>query len=366
LSSQGYKTIGITNNSFISPEFGFTGWDEHICINDYEKYINYPTIQQIFKSGENSTFTQLKSLLYGVVERGDFRSFRKAASLKFKDYPLSPFPDAGAKAAIAKAKSQMQQATQPFFLYLNFMETHMPYDPPNKIAAEFVSDPIKKKQKMVDGYHIGRNRKSFRWEEKSNETIEAARGLYDSTIRYLDSQLRLLYEWIQTNKQNTIFIIISDHGELIGEHEMYGHQCGIWEKLLRVPIIIYGPQIQSRVEYKNVALRDSYGFLTNGLDTNELGKTQVFAEYYGYEKLLRNEEFDINQYEEHEYKYLRNRAKAVINGKTGVVIQSHLENQTFRASDSSNNDEISSSCVRSQYEDIVEEFSIVDMSELSL
>jgi hypothetical protein len=150
---------------------------------------------------------------------------------------------------------------------------------------------------------------------------------------------------------------------------MYGHQCGIWEKLLRVPIIIHGPNIQAQVESDNVALRDLYGFLTNGLDVNGLGKKRVFAEYYGYENLLDNENFNLGRYEESEYKYLRNRAKAVINGQTGVILNSHLNNQIFEASinsDVSDVKEYNSPSIQRCYEEIVDEFSIVDMAELSL
>ncbi|WP_276414213.1 sulfatase-like hydrolase/transferase [Haloarcula halobia] len=248
LQHQGYETMGITNNSFITPEFGFTGWDKHTEIEDFEKFVGYPALQALFKSdGQPSPSEQIKTLVREAWWKRDFISLEKATRLKLGKNPLSPFPDAGARVTIKRAKQWMQQTDNPFFLYLNFMETHMPYDPPDEFATEFVSDPVKAKRKLADGYRIGRNRKSFRWEEKDDDTIRAARALYDSSIRYLDSQLKLLWEWIQTNKQDTIFILISDHGELIGEHGMQGHQCGIWEKLLRVPIIIHEPGVPAKL-----------------------------------------------------------------------------------------------------------------------
>jgi arylsulfatase A-like enzyme len=41
----------------------------------------------------------------------------------------------------------------------------------------------------------------------------------------------------------TIIIIVSDHGHGFGEHESYGHVTQLYDEVIRIPMIIYGPGI---------------------------------------------------------------------------------------------------------------------------
>jgi arylsulfatase A-like enzyme len=41
--------------------------------------------------------------------------------------------------------------------------------------------------------------------------------------------------------QDTVWVVVSDHGELLGEHGLWGHNLGLWEPLVSVPMVVAGP-----------------------------------------------------------------------------------------------------------------------------
>jgi len=93
-----------------------------------------------------------------------------------------------------------------FFLFVHYYDAHFPYDPPEPFDAEF-KDPYDGEVASVDE-SVGRIM------EKLKEL-----GLYD----------------------NTLIIITSDHGEMLGEHEEEGHGYYIYESAIKVPLIIKIP-----------------------------------------------------------------------------------------------------------------------------
>ena len=66
---------------------------------------------------------------------------------------------------------------------------------------------------------------------------------YDSAIAYLDEQLGELFNRLNENSlyDNTLIIIVSDHGEAFGEHGLYGHQNSLYRETLHVPLFIRYP-----------------------------------------------------------------------------------------------------------------------------
>ena len=63
------------------------------------------------------------------------------------------------------------------------------------------------------------------------EVVEADR-LVGNVMSELRNQRRL---------DNTVVIVTSDHGQLLGEHERVGHGFQVWEEVLRVPLIVHDP-----------------------------------------------------------------------------------------------------------------------------
>jgi len=76
---------------------------------------------------------------------------------------------------------------------------------------------------------------------------------YDSTIRYVDSEVGKLFETLKKMGvyDSSFIIFTSDHGEALYEHGTWGHGQNVYEETSRVPLIMKFPakmKLKGRIE----------------------------------------------------------------------------------------------------------------------
>ena len=118
-----------------------------------------------------------------------------------------------------------QNVERRFFLYVHYIDPHIPYDPPSPWREAFAHD---------HGFPTFNRRKEL-----------VGRDLYDAEIRYSDEGMRSLVEELKRLNawENTVFVLTSDHGEEFFEHEVLGHGFSLFQPVVRVPLILRGPGI---------------------------------------------------------------------------------------------------------------------------
>ncbi len=140
------------------------------------------------------------------------------------------------------------------FTFINLMDAHLPYHPPEEYAAEFAPG--------VDSTEVCQNAKEYNAGVRNidAEEWEAIRGLYDAEVRHVDAQLDRLFSWMRENGEweDTLVIVCADHGELHGEHGLYGHEFGIYDGLVNVPLIVKHPDLPAGRRSEQVELLDLY------------------------------------------------------------------------------------------------------------
>lgn len=69
--------------------------------------------------------------------------------------------------------------------------------------------------------------------------------LYDAGIRQLDTELGRLFAYLEEAGvlEKTLLVVVSDHGESLGEHGEVDHYLTVYQEVLHVPMIIRGPGI---------------------------------------------------------------------------------------------------------------------------
>jgi arylsulfatase A-like enzyme len=196
LSDEGYATACFTNNSAVSSAFGLTqGFDR---------------VEELFG-----------------------RSTR-----------TSPWARETHDEAAAWAEDAAKSG-RPFFLFVNDMEPHMPYAPPAEFAARFVRKlPTRAEVEFAHAfnyphtvsYDIGR-------EELTADQIALMSDLYDGEIAALDAEIGRLIARLSAAGllDSTLVVVLSDHGEDIGDHHMMEHALGLHRSLLHVPLVVRLP-----------------------------------------------------------------------------------------------------------------------------
>jgi arylsulfatase A-like enzyme len=127
----------------------------------------------------------------------------------------------------------------PFFLFANYLEAHLPYDPPAEYRKKHLSDLPP--DDMV----------TIAWSEEYNaglhpsETVDWTRihRFYGGDVYHADHLLSSLISMLKDHGhyENSVIIIASDHGENLGDHNLMDHQYSIHETLLSVPLVIWAP-----------------------------------------------------------------------------------------------------------------------------
>ena len=81
----------------------------------------------------------------------------------------------------------------------------------------------------------------------TDEQVLELRRLYASEVEDADRLVGLLMEAVP---ENTIVVFTSDHGEMLGEHDIFFRHHGLYDPVVRVPLIMKLPEIRGQVEYR--------------------------------------------------------------------------------------------------------------------
>lgn len=134
---------------------------------------------------------------------------------------------------------------RPFFLWMRYNAPHWPYDAPAPYTEMFDEE--------YGGGHsfneperpgVEKGAIIFGVERLPPREVEHAIAHYDAEIRYADRAIGDLLEAIDTMgmRENTIYVVTSDHGESFGEHDyFFEHGAYLYEPTVRVPLIISAP-----------------------------------------------------------------------------------------------------------------------------
>ncbi|MBC7789976.1 MAG: sulfatase-like hydrolase/transferase [Anaerolineae bacterium] len=120
------------------------------------------------------------------------------------------------------------KGNRPYFAFLNYMDAHCPYIPDEEFRIAFGATTPR--EGLSRGCSVERD---------SSYDLR----IYDASIAYLDHHVGLLFEELERRGElrNTLVIITSDHGELLGEHGLFEHANSLYMPLLHVPLVMSFP-----------------------------------------------------------------------------------------------------------------------------
>jgi len=220
LSRHGYQTVGFSNNPWVS-------W----ATNFHQGFESFKDIRSAWRA---------------------WWTVNQLAVFQIKDTVYDPAlhqPDAGAARTnrlIRRWFDRLYDPDRPFFLFINYVEAHFPYTPPEPYRSRFLqpqhsgvaealalTNPSK-----AQALHL--TAPPVRFDEATRQALS---DLYDGEIGYLDMRIGQLLEELRARQllDKTVVIVTSDHGESLGDHELFEHRFCVYETLLHVPLMVRYP-----------------------------------------------------------------------------------------------------------------------------
>ncbi len=209
LFEKAYSPVPLTLPAHISLFTGKDPFEHKIFLNGqfYKPEKDY--LPLIFKEKNYSTYAFLSSSIldrvFGISRGFDFYEDKFLQERKCED-TLNIF------------KEKLKEIKEPFFLWIHFFDPHSPYIPPENYRRKFENP-------------------------------------YDGEIAYMDFCLGELFKIIP---ENTITLIVGDHGELLGEKGEEEHGVLLYEGAVKVPCLLINPEIKNTKIEKPISFKEIY------------------------------------------------------------------------------------------------------------
>ena len=248
----GYRTALFSDNPYIARPFGFAQGYQQVL--DYSNRESNAPSQQEYTGADGARFR--------TDEASDWV---QGLGARFLNRQLSAWLEQLADGA-------------PWFAHVHYMETHWPYDPPVAFRNRFREQPVDWPLRGdLAGLEPGLAR-SLPGTSLDASARQELIDVYDGSIAFWDHLFgRLILELEQAGRlDDTIVVVVSDHGEAFYEHETWAHQNSLYDELVRVPLVLRGPGISpGRVNrHVSVAALPSTLLGLAGLDSEALARAE--------------------------------------------------------------------------------------------
>ena len=147
--------------------------------------------------------------------------------------------------------------TKPFFLKMSYVRPHPPFDPPQAFYDMYrdleMPEPPVGDWAQSDDHQMGYNPITDRGIVPKLR-LKRAQAAYYALITHIDHQIGRFINAMQEYGvyNNTIILFASDHGELLGDHNLYRKSMP-YEGSAKVPFILADPGRQLTIKHHSTA-----------------------------------------------------------------------------------------------------------------
>lgn len=237
LHQNGYGTFGITKNGWLSGDFGLLR--------------GFETMHKLWQWLQTDDDINAVNLIESASNKGTARvAFQRAWQGNFLKNSLNiaynrywPQTDDGAAKICNELTKWVKNQEGPWFAYAHYLEAHLQYRPPRAWVDRFAHDPGRVQRLLAE------DQQSLAWrhvagvDPLSDEDLEALRDLYEAAVAYQDYRMGQIIDWLHAEGEldNTVVIVLADHGENLGEHGLMSHNYCLYDTLLHVPMVVRYP-----------------------------------------------------------------------------------------------------------------------------
>ncbi len=238
LKRQGWRTAGFYSGPYLDPRFGFArGFERYEACYGSE-----------LESAAKRQAEILERLLGTAQDSPALAALLSERAEAERELEVASHRDSSSERVSDAVIAELERAAnsgRPFFLFAHYFDPHYDYVPPEPFAKRF--DPAY--EGALDGrdFYTGAKVAAFdatlpsgRRRAVSDRELEHVRALYAGEIAWTDSQIgRVLQRLDELDlDEQTLVIVVSDHGDEFFEHGGIGHRRTLYEEVVRVPLIL--------------------------------------------------------------------------------------------------------------------------------
>ena len=279
LSKNGYRTVGLSTNPWIATDFGYDRGFEYF--QDVRVSLPFDTERprELFQRLDDGDYTGVHKYIEASNWALEGNPIKRGINTLY--YRRQRDSYANARTLNDHVDTWIEQkGQQPFFMFLNYMDAHEPYNPPKEYLSKF-----REGECSVDvEWHL----RSLS-EEYSDAEVECINDRYDASLNFLDNQIGQLITLLEEHgiADETIVLLTSDHGKCLGEYQYMGVGTFLYDELVQIPLIISYPgksesesitEYTSQIDIHNIILKaagiDQPRERQNGVISETLGPHQ--------------------------------------------------------------------------------------------
>lgn len=234
LRDMGYQTCLAGKMHFVGPD-QLHGFEERLTTDIYPSDFGWTPDWEIFETRPSWYHNMLSVVQAGLCQSSNQLDFDEEVAFQAqrKIHDLARSRD-----------------NRPFMLLVSFTHPHDPFTITpeywNRYSPEEVDlphvPPIPYDQMDPHSrrlYHVC----DMKQYQQTEERVRSARHAYYGMISYIDDKVAQLVNTLEATgqKDNTIILFVSDHGEMLGERGLW-YKMSFFEWSARVPILFYAPK----------------------------------------------------------------------------------------------------------------------------
>ena len=283
--NQGFRTAAVTENHLITEETGFTeGFDTFIQTTED---LGGEVWKEIWEKDDefNGRKEKYSHFFKESLKNRDLQSMKG-----FFAHIRDKFGDREADYNSGKTERTLQEGLKQVeggsdaFLFMNIMPVHSPYSFDREQRQEYLEE--EEEENILEASQT-KILEEYLPEGFTEEKLKLREKTYKASINYADQQIKKFYE---KAPEDTVFIVLGDHGELIGEYQqqgtkLIGHHLGTYKELIEVPCIIFskGTDLNLDIDEESLySIRNIKEIIQKITEDKEIEEKEILnSEYFG-------------------------------------------------------------------------------------
>jgi arylsulfatase A-like enzyme len=241
LRAAGYDTCAVSNNQYIRPTTGFArGFDTfempagRTAPRQFADLFG-PVVNRVASSPVRYGFERLLDISRArdglTTSPASHTTSPASHTTSPASHTTSPASASG-NSLVDSVGGLIDTVSAPFFLFVNLFGAHLPRSPAPEHVDRFVDDSL------ADVPVVTNERAHRSGTGMDERGFERMRQLYDADLRTVDDRLEALLDRLSAAGvlEESLVVVVSDHGEHLGEFGLVGHQHSVFEPVVSVPL----------------------------------------------------------------------------------------------------------------------------------